>query len=238
MFKRRKPRSYSQIASDIVYPRGGWWRAGTYVMHRMRRLPDQPHRIGRGFACGVYVSFTPLFGLHFLLGALMAWVLRGNIIASALGTFLGNPLTFPFIAVASISLGRYLLGVPGDLSPQLIFIEFSRATAQLWDNMMSLFGPGVAQWDQLSVFFDNLFLPYLVGGLIVGAPISIALHYLTVPVFRAYQRRRKKTMERRIARVGADAADAQNMAGGPAPHPRSGDSPRDISGPKMPGGDQ
>ena len=39
---RRKPRSYSQMASDIVYPRGGWWRAIKYRVHRLRRLPDPP----------------------------------------------------------------------------------------------------------------------------------------------------------------------------------------------------
>ena len=49
MFKRRKPRSYSQLATEMIYPRGGWRRASQYVMHRIRRLPDQPQRIARGF---------------------------------------------------------------------------------------------------------------------------------------------------------------------------------------------
>ncbi|MDO5632725.1 MAG: DUF2062 domain-containing protein [Paracoccus sp. (in: a-proteobacteria)] len=208
MFKR-KPRSYGQMASNIVYPRGGWRRAALYVMHRMQRLPDQPHRIGRGFAAGVYVSFTPLFGLHFLLAAAIAWLIRGNIIASALGTFVGNPVTFPLIAVISIGLGRYLLGVPGDLSPQMIFYEFSSATGQLWHNFQSLFGPETAHWDRLSVFYYNLFLPYTVGGLIIGIPVALAFHYLTVPIFRAYQRRRSKAMAKRIARA---TRNAQKMA--------------------------
>ncbi|MDO5646936.1 DUF2062 domain-containing protein [Paracoccus sp. (in: a-proteobacteria)] len=224
MFKRRNRRSLGQVAGALIYPKGGWGRASTYVMHRMRRLPDQPHRIARGFACGVYVSFTPLFGLHFLLGALMAWVIRGNIIASALGTFVGNPLTFPLIAVVSIGLGRYLLGVPGDLSPQMIFYEFSGATAQLWHNATSLFGPETAQWDRLAVFFQNLFLPYLVGGLIVGIPVSVAFHYMTVPAFKAYQRRRQKIMADRIKRVAAGG-----KTGGQPPDPRS------ISAQKKPG---
>ena len=66
MFKRRKPRSYSQLATEMIYPRGGWRRASQYVMHRIRRLPDQPQRIARGFAAGIIVSFTPLFGFHFM----------------------------------------------------------------------------------------------------------------------------------------------------------------------------
>lgn len=222
MFKR-KPRSYGQIASNILYPRGGWRRAVTYNWHRLRRLPDQPHRIARGFACGVYVSFTPFFGLHFFLGALMGWLIRGNVIASALGTFVGNPLTFPFIAVASIGLGRKLLGVHGDVSPQHVFFEFAGATKQLWHNIGALFGPENAQWDRLSIFFDNLFLPYLVGGLIVGLPIAIATHYMVVPIFTAYHNHRIKKMADRIERLKklqeAAAADRQ-IAEDQSPAPR------------------
>jgi hypothetical protein len=43
--------------------RGRKRRAGpgprSYVMHRLRRLPDPPHKIARGIAAGVFVSFTP-----------------------------------------------------------------------------------------------------------------------------------------------------------------------------------
>jgi uncharacterized protein (DUF2062 family) len=201
LFKRRKPRSYGQMASDMIYPRGGWRRAGTYVLHRVRRLPDQPHRIGRGVAAGVFVSFTPLFGLHFLSGAACAWLIGGNILAALLATFVGNPVTFPFIAVLAVSLGRQLLGFDGDLGPQMIFGEFARASAELWHNIRSIFGPEEAHWGHLTEFFQQVYWPYVVGGTIIGLAVSIAAHYLTVPVIRAYHRRRQKKMAERIARV-------------------------------------
>ena len=229
MFKRKKPRSYGQIASEFVYPRGGWRRAGTYVLHRLRRLPDQPHRIARGVAAGVFVSFTPLFGFHFLSAAALAWIIRGNVLAALLATFVGNPVTFPFIALAAVGLGRRILGLPGDPSANLIFREFTRASSELWHNMKSIFGPETAHWNRLWEFHEQIFLPYWVGGLILGLVVSVATHYLTVPVFRAYQRRREKKMADRIARA-AELAAARIAAseGGAAPHPRSGDSPRDI----------
>lgn len=206
VFKRREPRSYGQIASDIVYPRGGWRRAATYVGHRLRRLPDQPHRIGRGIACGVFVSFTPLFGLHFFVSAGLAWLIRGNILAALLATFVGNPVTFPFIAALSLTLGRWMLGLPGQLSPTRIFAEFSRASGQLTNNLLALFTERQAHWDHLSNFFDQVFLPYLIGGLIPGLIAAVAAHYLTVPVIRAYHNRRFRKMEARIARAKAEAA--------------------------------
>lgn len=201
MFKRRKPRSYGQMASDIVYPRGGWRRAAWYVLYRLRRLPDQPHKIGRGVAAGVLVSFTPLFGLHFAAAAGCAWLIGGNILAALLATFVGNPITFPFIAVLSVSLGRWVLGMDGYLSPQIIFTEFTQASGEVWHNFKSIFNDDIARWDDLDQFLTQFYWPYFVGGILIGLSVSIAAHYMSVPVIRAYHRRRNKKMAERIARV-------------------------------------
>ncbi|MEE2860545.1 MAG: DUF2062 domain-containing protein [Paracoccus sp. (in: a-proteobacteria)] len=220
MFKRRKPRSYGQMASEMIYPRGGWRRAGTYVVHRLRRLPDQPHRIGRGVAAGVFVSFTPLFGFHFLSAAAVAWLIGGNILAALLATFVGNPVTLPFIALVSVGLGRHILGLQGELSPNFIFREFTQATSELWHNVQSIFGPEVAHWVRLQDFFWQIFWPYVVGGTILGLVVSIATHYLTVPIFLAYQRRREKQMATRIARASGHLAElARARAARDAPPP-------------------
>lgn len=201
MFKRRDPRSYGQIASDLIWPRGGWRRALAYVLHRLRRLPDQPHRIARGVAVGVFVSFTPLFGLHFFLAAGVAWLLRGNVLAALLATFVGNPITFPFIAMLCLTAGRWLLGVHGMVSPQMIFGEFTRASGELYHNVLASFTDRTAHWDRLAEFYDRVFLPYALGGLIWGLIAAVAAHYLTLPVIRAYHARRAKKMAERIARM-------------------------------------
>ena len=214
MFKRRKPRSYSQIATEMVYPRGGWLRASQYVLHRVRRLPDQPHRIGRGVAAGTFISFTPLHGFHFLAAAGIAWVIGGNILAALLATFVGNPITFPFIAYAATWLGREIMGNHGVLSPKMIFGEFADATAQLWQNLRAVFGPGEAHWDQLGSFYHDIFLPYLVGGVILGTIAGVIAHYMTVPVIRAYHRRRARKLAARIERIRAGGTQSGT---GPAP---------------------
>jgi len=194
---KRKPRSYSQIASDIVYPRGGWSRAVRYIVHRVRRLPDEPSRIGRGVAAGVFISFTPLFGVHLLGGLALAWVLRGNLFAAVLGSLVGNPVTIPFIAVSSVGLGRWMLGVPGSMSPGVIMAAFTAAGGQLWHNFMSIFDSRVAEWDRLEAFFNGIFLPYLVGGFFPGLIMAVTFHYLTVPLVRAYHRRKALRSARR-----------------------------------------
>ena len=80
------------------------------ILVQLRRLKGTPYSIAAGFACGVAISFTPFIGLHLVLAAVTAWIIRGNIVSSALGTIFGNPWTFPFIWVAVLSTGRFLLG--------------------------------------------------------------------------------------------------------------------------------
>ena len=47
---------------------------------------------------------------------MVAWVLRGNILASAFGTAVGNPWTFPFIWLGVYKLGSVILDA-GALEP-------------------------------------------------------------------------------------------------------------------------
>ena len=113
MLKRRQQRDFLASAIHGVrlffWPRGGWVKLWRQMIWRMKRMPASPHALAMGFSAGAFISFTPLWGLHFLLAALIAWVLRGNVIASALGTVVGNPLTFPLIFAVNYVVGMFLL---------------------------------------------------------------------------------------------------------------------------------
>lgn len=197
MFKRRTPKSYLRLLADWVYPKGGWGRAISYVLHRLRRLPDPPHRIARGVAAGVFVCYTPIFGLHFFLAAFLAFLMQGNIVAALLATFYGNPLTFPIIAAVSLELGNWMLGTDYALPLPQVFDSFAQASVQLWDNFKAIFTPEVAHWDQLARFFDQVFWPYFVGGLIPGVVSGVIAYMVTRPTVAAYQRARIKRLKLR-----------------------------------------
>ncbi|WP_435166116.1 DUF2062 domain-containing protein [Falsirhodobacter sp. 1013] len=203
VFKRRTPRSLPEWARELVYPKGGFRRATQYVMHRMRRLPDQPERVARGFAAGVFISFTPFFGFHFLGSVAIAWALRGNILAALLGTFVGNPVTTPIIAISSVGLGQWMLGIPGVLELPQIARAFGQAGNQLWDNAMAIFTDKVMHWDRLIDFFHDIYLPYMIGGILPGIAVSLIFYWLTVPLVRAYQRMRAHQAGERAARRSA-----------------------------------
>lgn len=211
MFKRRKQRSYPEAVAGFFYPPGGWARATRYIAHRLRRLPDPAHKIARGIACGVFVCFTPLYGLHFLISAGMAWLIGGNVLAALLATFFGNPITFPIIATISVELGAWMLGREAVPLPHIVS-AFSYASVELWSNLGAIFTRDAMQWGRLEVFFDSVFWPYLVGGLLPGLAAAVIAYYVSHPLIYAYQRARISRLQRKIARMRAAKEQADSAA--------------------------
>lgn len=221
VFKRRDRPPLLTRLREAVLPRGGWRRGLEYLGHRVRRLPDTPHRIALGFSCGVFASFTPLFGLHFFLAAAFAKLVRGNILASLIGTLVGNPLTFPIIAWSSLWLGRQIVGF-GATGRDFgrVSDAFFEAAEALWQSSLALVGLGQSEWGRVVPFVRDVFWPYLVGGIAPGLAASAASYYLLLPLVRTYQlHRRKRMLERAHDRLQqkseADAApaDAYNREG-------------------------
>jgi uncharacterized protein len=201
MFRRRVKRTYTQWIGDSIYPQGGWKRAINYLVHRVRRLPDTPHRVARGSALGVFLAFSPFFGLHLVAALIAPFLVRGNVIASVLTSFVGNPITWPFIIPAALGLGRGVLGSyylgPDRSVPEAV----GHATSDLWHNFMAIFTSATAQWQGLLGFWHEVFLPYLVGGGILGLFFGGIAYVLTLRLLNAYQiARYKKFQKRREAR--------------------------------------
>lgn len=248
VFKRRDPKSYLRTLVEFLWPRGGWTRAFHYFKHRVRRLPDSPERIARGIGAGVFTTFTPLYGLHFLVAAVLARVMHGNILAALMATFFGNPLTYLPIAAASLTTGHWLLGrrlvdevphslgvgvtahvEPDGFGARCMYLvrrlwenfmaifrdaegsrslggKFLDAGRDLRDNFLSIFTDATADWHRLSVFYDEVFLPYLVGGVLPGILCASISYYLSVPVIRAYQKRRKGAIKAKFEALKHKAA--------------------------------
>ena len=111
VFKRRdKPPLLTRIRAALL-PRRGYRRGIEYLGHRVRRLPDTPHRIALGLSCGVFSSFTPFFGLHFIFALAVARAVRGNMIAALIGTGVGNPADLSLHRAVALGLGRRILGL-------------------------------------------------------------------------------------------------------------------------------
>ena len=212
MFKRRDRRPILEAIASFVYPRGGWGRAFNYVKHRVRRLPDTPEKISRGIWAGVFASFTPFFGLHMVLAVILTKAMRGNIFASLVGTFFGSPPTYIPIALTSIGTGHWLLGEPfnaatfgfgRDVPPDFCGIgcRFNQALADIWHNIRAIFSHEQADWNGLSLFYDEVFFPYLIGGLIPGVIAATVCYYISLRLITAYQNRRRKMLRAKLGQL-------------------------------------
>lgn len=213
VFKRRDRLGWWAWLREQVYPRGGFKRATRYVVHRMRRLPDQPHRVARGVFAGSFIGFLPLPGLQFVAAWGAARLIRGNVLAALLGTFNTNPITTPFFAVLAMSLGHWILGIEAPLNAEYIGKAFANAGSDLWFNILSIFGPDKAKWDGLIQFWNEIYLPYFIGALGPAVVISAVAYYLTIPLVTAYQKARAATAHERGERRRRMRAKLAEAAG-------------------------
>lgn len=207
VFKRRDRRPLLRIIADFLWPRGGWGRAFLYVKHRIRRLPDSPERIARGVGAGVFTTFTPFYGMHFVVAAIVARIINGNILAALSGTFFGNPLSYVPIGVISLQVGHWILG--GDIAEDVdesLVSKFFGAGRDLKNNLIALFTDKNADWTGLLRFFDEVFYPYLLGGLLPGIIAGTIAYMLSLPVIRAYQQRRRAKIKAKFDAIKQAAA--------------------------------
>ncbi len=177
VFRSRQTPTLGQRLRGLLWPAGGWRRASRYVLLRVKRLPGTPHSIAAGLASGAAVSMTPFMGFHFIIAFALAFLVRGNYIAAAIGTALGNPWTFPFIWTGSYRIGSFLLG-----------------------NRLRSLPP----FDQLSLSalfhrIEMLLWPMTLGSLPMALVTWIAFYAVTVRVVAAFQHARRVRRERRRA---------------------------------------
>ena len=181
-------------------------------MYRFLRVDDGRYRIARGVFAGTFISFTPFFGLHYILAPALAYVMRGNMVASLVFANVSNPLTFPVIAGSSIAVGRIILGRKNAEMDAL------QSTGDELSGSMQMVGQGLAEgtrdfhWEVLLAFIDRLLLPYLLGGSLFGLAFGLATAaamYRLVPTFAAHlaavsAARRKKRAARRRQKQKSD----------------------------------
>ena len=184
VFKRKKKQTTLKYLKSLFFPEGGWRRAIEYLGHRIKRLPDSPHKIALGLSFGVFASFSPLFGFHFLLGAVFAYLFNANVFASIIGTFFANPITFPFIAAISVRTGSFILD-------QFSIVDNDMNKADTWVSDSELRSLGIFEKFLVEVYFDK-FIPYAVGGVICGIITAFFIYILSKPLIDSYQKRKRK----------------------------------------------
>jgi uncharacterized protein (DUF2062 family) len=179
LFRRREAESFLERIRVHLWPRRSWSRSTRYVVYRLRRLSDTPHAVALGFAAGVFAALTPFIGTHLMMAMLLAWIIGGSIVAAVLGTFVGNPLTYPAIWYGTYQFGNLLLG--GETQAPQIDLSggiFQSSLDQLWP----------------------IIKPMALGSLPLGLALAALSYFLVKPMVEAYKHRRRRKLELRSAR--------------------------------------
>ena len=148
-------RVWRRNAVAFFWPKKGFVRGWLYLLFRILRIRSSDYALATGLACGVFATFTPFLGFHFIIAASLAWLMGGNIIIGLIGTSFGNPWTFPFIWAGSYAAGVRLMGIEG------VAANIGNLSLDLLMN-----SPG------------TVLVSMLVGGIVLGLPVSLLFFVL------------------------------------------------------------
>ena len=147
------------------------------LREKLLNLRDAPHALAGGVAIGMFIGFTPLFGMKTLLCLALAYLLRCNPIAAVISVSLHDVVTplWPVLLEIEYKIGWDILGWLREAPPQQPSLHFHLRDVMQWTTFL-----GVG-------------LPMLIGSLFLSTPAAFVAYWLTLPVFRRRAERRQQT---------------------------------------------
>lgn len=153
---------------------------------KLLAIRDTPAAIAGGVAIGIFLGFTPLFGLKTLLAIFIAWLTRSNIIAAVVATTLHDLLLplMPVIFVWEYKVGYWLLN-------------------DEWPGRMARLHLHWNEWLNWTTFL-TVGKPLLVGSVFCGVPVAMVTFFVTRGIVARHQRKKHASAP---ASTGAVAKD-------------------------------
>jgi len=144
-------------------------------LRRLRDIRDAPEAVAGGVAIGMFLGFSPLFGIKTLLAIGLAWLFRCSKLAAAIAVTLHDILlpVAPFVLRMEYDIGYWLLSSP-----------------HRWPERIHLEKLVMAEWFHWSRFFEsgsNFFeacKPLILGSVIVGATSAVLSYFATHALLR------------------------------------------------------
>ena len=135
------------------------------LLKQVLHLRESPQRTALAFAIGVFICFSPAYGLHTAMVFFFAWALGLNFLALFAGALLNNPWTVVPILGATYWVGALLLGRSDNPSFNWQDMSFSAIYEQVMPYAM----------------------PFFLGGMVLsllGAALAYPLAYFFVAKYR------------------------------------------------------
>ena len=162
------------------------------VYERFVKIRGEPRKIALGFALGLFIGMSPTMGFQIAIAVFFAALLKWNKISSAVGVWITNPVTAPFLYGLTYFTGAKLLGIrkaytpPEELSITAIEKLIQKAPEALW--------------------------ALIIGGIVLGLPLAVAGYYFSYSAILKYQGGiKRKIVERREKLTGKRGKTGKRM---------------------------
>lgn len=165
----------------------------TALGRKLLNLRDSPHAIAGGVAIGMFIGFTPLFGLKTLLCLGLAYLLRCSKLAAVIAVSLHDVVTpfWPVLLTLEYEIGAAILNLVHKMPPAMSLSHFHFVELLKWTT------------------FLDVGLPLLVGSLFLSAPAAVIAYVAMLSLLQFRERRRAA----RAAEAGDHPQDVDATGG-------------------------
>ncbi len=105
-------------------------------LEQLLHTHDTPHRTAGAYALGVFLAFSPMLGLHTVMGLALAFLFGLNRVAVVLGVYTNLPWLVPAYYTLATIAGAAVLGV--DVQPRALEEAMREVSAASWGDFGGL----------------------------------------------------------------------------------------------------
>jgi uncharacterized protein len=147
---------------------------------RFLKIRGEPREISWGLAIGIMVGMTPFMGFHTIIAIFLAAIGKWNKIAAAVGVFITNPFTAPFIYPITYMVGKSITGFSNFQNPEKVL------SLEAVINIVKS--------------SPLILVDLLVGGIILGLPLSLAAYWISLTAIENYRKKIKPKLHKHRGR--------------------------------------
>ena len=152
-------------------------RIRNFLVHDVLHADDPPHRLALGIAIGMFVAFSPTFGVQMALVVLLAWLLKANKLVGTPVVWITNPATAMPIYYACYLVGVALTGA-------------ERVGRPWWHDLTH---PPDGWWIATCFYwskFMEIATPLTIGCTLIGVLLACPTYFIAYYVIRFHRLRR------------------------------------------------
>ena len=145
-------------------------------LNQLLHTHDTPQRTAAAYAIGVFLGFSPLLGLHTVLGLIVAFAFNLNRVAMLLGVYSNLPWILPAYYTLATTLGATLLQY--DVPPGF------------WKDLREVLA--AASWGELRTFTKVMIAPliwsFTLGSTIGAVALGLTAYRVALAMIVAHRR--------------------------------------------------